>query len=332
MSYELDHIETLIARDIDNSLSPEEKEVLQAWLNEDETNRQYYAALKSTWALTGKADTDFTPSTEKNWEAFKQQITATPTRSIFHTYRHVLRIAASVILLSGAATAYFVFFRHPEVSVATLAHEKKTVTLPDGSKAYLNQNSKLTYAANFKGKERAVHLEGEAFFEVTQHTAQPFVVYASHTQTQVLGTAFDVKAYDVSQVEVAVVTGKVAFSNRDNQQEKLLLTGGSRGILKDTKALEQTRIEDPNFMAWKENRLSFQDTRLGDVINTLQNYFDVRIMLSDKDMARFRYNGTFDPEQLGNVESVLEVICPTMNLRWTKNQQGEYTLHKQIDL
>jgi len=332
MSYELDHIETLIARDIDNSLSPEEKEMLQAWLNEDNANRQYYDALKQTWALTGNAPADFIPDTEKNWQAFRQHITPAPARSIFYTYRYALRIAASVVLLAGAATVYFLFLRQPQVTVSTLAHEKKTVTLPDGSKAYLNQHSKLSYAANFKGSERAVHLEGEAFFEVTQHTAQPFVVYAAHTQTQVLGTSFDVKSYNAGQVEVAVVTGKVAFSKRNNQQERLLLESGSRGVLNNTQALRQMPIDDPNFMAWKENRLSFQDTRLGDVITTLENYFDVHITLTDSDMARFRYNGTFDPEQLGNVESVLEVICPTMSLRWIKNANGSYTLHKQLEL
>lgn len=332
MPYELDYIETLIARDIDNSLSPEEREALLAWLKEDAGNREYYDALKSTWAITGNAQAGFMPNTEKNWQAFKQHITPVPARSIFYTYRHALRIAASVILIAGAATAYLLFLRTPQVTVTTLAHQKKTITLPDGSKAYLNQHSKLTYAANFKGSERAVHLEGEAFFEVTQHTARPFVVYAYHTQTQVLGTSFDVKSYNASRVEVAVVTGKVAFSRRNNQQERLLLESGNRGVLSDARPLRQMPIEDPNFMAWKENRLSFQDTRLGDVIHTLENYFDVRITLPDTGMARLRYNGTFDPEQLGNVESVLEVICPTMNLRWTKSANGAYTLHKQLQL
>ncbi|KAA2245543.1 DUF4974 domain-containing protein [Chitinophaga agrisoli] len=326
MSYELDHIETLIARDIDNSLSPEERETLQSWLAADASNRAYYDALKSTWSLASKADIDYAPATERHWETFRQHITPAPARSIFYTYRHALRIAAGIVLLGGAATVYFTLLRQPDVTVFTAAREKKTVTLPDGSKAYLNQQSKLTYAAGFKGRERAVHLEGEAFFEVTQQSSQPFVVYAGHTQTQVLGTSFDIKNYEDKQVEVAVVTGKVAFSTRANQQQRLVLKGGDKGVLQSSQTLKQVPIEDPNFMAWKENRLSFQDTEIRDVINTLQDYFNVHITLKDTQMANLRYNGTFDPEQLGSVDAVLEVICPTVNLYWKKDTDGNYIL------
>jgi transmembrane sensor len=326
MSYDLDHIETLIARDIDNSLSPEEKRTLQSWLDENTANRQYFDALKSTWSLAAKADTGFVPATEKNWESFRQHITETGKRSFLYTYRNALRIAATVILLCGAATAYFIFFHHPEVAVYTQAREKRTVTLPDGSKVFLNQQSSLRYTAGFSGSERAVHLEGEAFFEVTQESDKPFIVYTKHTQTQVLGTSFDVKSYNPVEVEVAVVSGKVAFSDRSNAQ-RLVLSSGNRGVLQSAKTLKQLPIEDPNFMAWKENRLAFQDTRISDVINTLEGYFDVQIVLKDQDAGRLRYNGTFDPEQLNSLDSVLEVICPTVNLRWSREGgDGKYVL------
>lgn len=322
MSYELDHIETLIARDIDNSLSPEEKRILQSWLDEDTANQRYYDTLKGTWALAAKAHADFIPATDKNWELFRRHITATGKRSFLHTYRNALRIAATITLLAGAATIYFVFLYHPQISIQTAAREKKTVTLPDGSKVFLNQQSSLSYAAGFHGEERAVHLEGEAFFEVTPQSDKPFVVYASHTQTQVLGTSFDVKSYDPGQVEVSVVTGQVAFSDRNNAQQRLVLSSGNKGILQAAKTLKQMPIEDPNFMAWKENRLAFQDTRIRDVINTLESYFNVKIVLADPEMGYLRYNGTFDPEQLSSLDSVLEVICPTVNLHWTKEGQG----------
>ncbi len=323
MSYELDHIETLIARDIDNSLSPEEKRILQSWLDEDTANQRYYDTLKSTWSLAANADADFIPATEKNWEIFQRHITPTAKRGFLYTYRNALRIAASVTVLAAAATTYFVFFYHPEITVLTAAREKKTVTLPDGSKVFLNQQSSLSYKSGFSGDERAVHLEGEAFFEVTQQSDKPFVVYASHTQTQVLGTSFDVKSYDPGQVEVTVVSGKVAFSDRQNAERRLVLEQGNRGVLEAARTLKQMPIEDPNFMAWKENRLSFQDTRISDVIHTLETYYQVKIVLANPEMGRLRYNGTFDPEQLENLDAVLEVICPTVNLHWTKEGEGD---------
>lgn len=325
MPYELDHIETLIARDINNSLSTEEKVTLEAWLSEDAEHRRYYEALQRTWALTAGAGTGFEPNTEKNWERFRAHLTSTmPRQRFLYTYRHVLRIAAAVILLAGAATIYFTRFHHPEVNVITQARERKTVTLPDGSKAFLNQQSSIQYAAGFSGGERAVHLEGEAFFEVTHSSDKPFVVYAGPTKTTVLGTSFDVKAYEHNKVEVAVVSGKVAFSSGKGQEQRLVLTKGNKGVLREREALQQLPIVDPNFMAWKENRLSFHDTPMSEVVSNLETYFGVRITLADNSIADYGYNGTFDNPQL---EDILKVISGTMGLEYTK-EQDQYILRR----
>jgi transmembrane sensor len=322
-------IETLIVRALENDLSTEEHATLQAWLEEDASNLRYYEELQKTWALTATADTDFAPDTNRNWEAFKQKLAAPviaelPVRRI-SPYRNAFRIAATLLLLAGAATLYLLN-RSQDITVITAAKEKKEITLPDGSKVFMNQNSSLRYAKNLTGAERAVYLEGEAFFDVAQQPARPFVVYANHTQTQVLGTSFDIKAYEKQPVEVAVLSGKVAVSRRteDKSSNRLVLTKGRKAIFKTDKQMEEIAIADPNFMAWKEQVLVFQDIPLGNVIKTLESYYNVKVVIEDTAIARLDFKGYFsDDPQLEDVLNV--IIAGSPDLTWTK-KQGQYKI------
>jgi ferric-dicitrate binding protein FerR (iron transport regulator) len=104
--------------------------------------------------------------------------------------------------------------------------------LPDGSRVFLNKNSKLTYPEKFAGNERIVNLSGEAFFEVTRNKGE-FIVICRDTRTRVLGTSFNVKGYEPNKpVQVIVETGLVEVSNTDgkNIRAQLLLKPGDNGI------------------------------------------------------------------------------------------------------
>jgi ferric-dicitrate binding protein FerR (iron transport regulator) len=317
-------IETLIVRAMENSLSKEEQATLQAWLEEDVSNRRYYNEIKKTWDLTATADTDFVPDTERNWERFQRQIQ--PVKQL-SPYRNAFRIAAAFLLLAGAGTLYFLLSPR-EVIVRTAAMEKKEVLLPDGSKVFMNQHSSLRYAGNLAGAERAVYLEGEAFFDVAHEQARPFVVYANHTQTQVLGTTFDIKAYDAQPVEVAVLSGKVAVSRKteDKSASRLVLTTGRKAIFKTDKQLEEIAISDPNLMAWKENVLRFDNVQVKDVIRTLESYYSVKIVIEDSTVAHLDYKGNFFDNP--KLENVLDVIAAAAETTWTK-EQGQYHLKKK---
>jgi transmembrane sensor len=321
-----DDIDTLIARAMENSLSKEEAATLQAWLEEDGANRRYYDEIKKTWDLTGAADTDYVPDTERNWQRFQQEIqTPSSTRGVF-PMRNMLRIAATLLIVAGAGMLYFLLQAPGEINVQTAALEKKEVTLPDGSKVFMNQHSNLRYAKNLAGAERAVYLEGEAFFDVAHEEARPFVVYANQTQTQVLGTTFDIKAYDKQPVEVAVLTGKVAVSRKttDKSVSRLVLTPGRKAIFKTQ--LEEIAISDPNLMAWKENVLRFDDVPLREVTRTLEAYYGVPIILEDSAVAHLRYRGnSLDARKL---EEVLDIITATADITWVK-EQGVYKLKRK---
>ncbi|MGI9541775.1 MAG: FecR family protein, partial [Cyclobacteriaceae bacterium] len=124
--------------------------------------------------------------------------------------------------------------------------------LPDKSRVWLNKNSRLSYDTSFNRSERQVALVGEAFFEVRPDTARPFVIWANESKTSVLGTSFNLRAYDNEDPTVTVVTGKVGFANANISHTKVVLTPGEKGSYnRTTDKISKKRNDNYHFLDWK---------------------------------------------------------------------------------
>jgi len=318
MSYTFEHIETLIVRSLESSLSTAEQDELQSWLEEDDANRRYYEELRKTWTLTGNVDADIEPDVEMNWAAFNRKLqtaqTAAPSMTVVRSYRTIIRAAAAVLLLGGAATAWFMLRSPEQITIQTAANETNIIVLPDGSKAFINKNSSLRYARHFDG-ERAIHLEGEAFFDVVKDDAHPFVVYTPQTRTQVLGTSFDIKAYSTQQVEVFVLTGKVGVSQQEKQSAQVVLTEGRKVTVGKDRQLAEDAISNHDFMAWKDNIMVFNDEPIANMIRKVEALYGVKIE-AEENIADYAIRTRVSPGQ--PLEEVLDVIAASANATWTK--------------
>ena len=140
-----------------------------------------------------------------------------------------LKIAAVLVVLFGlwfVAAKQFVVPKNDVLSFKTgnVVAEK---TLSDGTKISLNKNSFITYPKTFEGNTREINLEGEAFFEVHHDAAHPFIIHTQGTNVQVLGTSFNIRAYN-AQVQVVVRTGRVRFSKNNAE---VILEKGQKGEL-----------------------------------------------------------------------------------------------------
>lgn len=103
--------------------------------------------------------------------------------------------------------------------------ERFLLVLADGTKVWLNAESRLRYPVAFNGKERRVELEGEACFEVAKDAEHPFIVCANGMNTMVLGTKFNVRSYSVEDRHVTLVNGKVQVTNTVNNKSVTLRPG-----------------------------------------------------------------------------------------------------------
>ena len=151
------------------------------------------------------------------------------------------------------------------------------VTLPDGTKVWLNAASSLRFPAAFTGSDRTVQVTGEAYFEVAQDKAKPFIVQAGETETRVLGTSFNVMAYgDEKAVRTTLLDGAVRMDKGDLNT---LLKPGEQGSF-DTQAgtMSTKKVNVRATIAWKDGYYYFDRTKTEDVMRQISRWYDVDIV------------------------------------------------------
>jgi len=216
------------------------------------------------------------------------------------------------ILLAGIGL-YTAYQTPPEVETGPMAKhladtvlkivpkgQKLLVTLPDGSQVKINSGSKLWYYTSFSKTDRKVFLEGEAFFNVTKDPEHSFQVITPDLTTEVLGTAFNVKAYNgTAQTKVVVEHGKV---KSNNIEKSTILTAGEM-VVYDAESREvKTRKADlQRELAWKENIILLEKTKFTETIAILEKWYGVTFIVPETMQVEGSMNGKFKDASLENV-------------------------------
>ncbi|MDR2809297.1 MAG: FecR family protein, partial [Tannerellaceae bacterium] len=204
------------------------------------------------------------------------------------------------------------------------AGQRAELTLPDGSKVWLNAQSSLTYPSRFEEGNRVVKLDGEAYFVVQHREEQAFVVKTKQMDIQVLGTEFSVTAYDgyptsevallKGRVEVKPTYGKQAYVMKANEQARL---NGNK--------LQVYPIRNYDYFKWKEGLICFDNETVEKIVDKLELYFDVTVDVKKKSILNHRYSGKFRTKD--GVEQVLKVLQLEQKFVYTKdNEQNIITI------
>lgn len=181
----------------------------------------------------------------------------------------------------------------------------------DGTVAYLNSESKIRYPVKFGLSERRIRLEGEAYFEVKHNPRRPFVVEFEGGRIEVLGTSFNVRAYRGDDiVAVTLDAGRVVlddsrggrFELRPSEQLLYDRRSGEGRIVRGTDAMR--------YSIWKDDVISFRDTPLRDVLETLSRWYDVRFDMPHDPPQPISYTFATDNTLLDNVLREMELISP----------------------
>lgn len=206
-------------------------------------------------------------------------------------------IAASILLFI-ATGLYFLFTADSSSKVqditthATVAGQKTTVILPDGSTVYLNAASSLTYAPQFN-KNRTLTLVGEAFFDVKRDPDHPFQVQTGKLTTKVLGTSFNIHAYqNQKNIVVSVATGKVEVLS-EKQTKQLIqgqqITYETGGILMSLEKVDVSRIT-----AWKDGVIVIDGLGLVEIFERLEKWYGVNFLWQQSNASNCDLKLTFD--------------------------------------
>ena len=150
------------------------------------------------------------------------------------------------------------------------------VVLSEGTEVFLNSDSRLVYPTVFKGKDRIVSLEGEAYFKVRKDVEHPFIVKTGNVQVRVLGTEFNVRGYSPADVRITLITGKVAVSDTCGTHNVEMEPGQSAQLSTDgTFAVSEVNIE--SFLYWKEGFFYFDDIPLADMMKEIGRWYNIDI-------------------------------------------------------
>ncbi|MCL4481733.1 MAG: DUF4974 domain-containing protein [Bacteroidetes bacterium] len=182
--------------------------------------------------------------------------------------------------------------------------------LADGTRVFLNAMSKFKYPVQFTGATREVELTGEAYFEVT-HSGTPFIVKTNGMDVEVMGTSFNVNAYEnTGKVVTTLVEGKVKIESKGPVAGSRLLYPDEQAVFDLTDHRVDVNKVDVNlYTAWKEGKFIFYDTRLEDIMNTLTRWYSADVIFSDPEAKELHFSGSID--RYGDIQQILEIIQST---------------------
>jgi ferric-dicitrate binding protein FerR (iron transport regulator) len=325
----------LILKHLQGTLTGTERVQLEDWMRRDIQNRQQFERSLTAWQSVPDPATgnDFAP--DPQWQklaAHLQLDAASPApyapagKSIpFGGAKWVWRVAAAVALL---VAVWFGVGRLTDpvprlVTQRTQAGAKQH-TLPDGTVVWLNGESRLSYPEAFAGDIREVILSGEAFFEVKRDSQRPFVIRAGSTLTRVLGTAFNLRVEPGSnRVSVTVVSGKVGFAPVSQPTRQVLLTAGMRGnYVPAADSVYSEPQPDRNALAWRSNKLVFNDTPLREMLTVLQKHYGMTVEVSHPALLNCLFTSTFEEAPL---TEVLDAVALALDLQYVY-RDGKYLL------
>lgn len=167
-------------------------------------------------------------------------------------------------------------------SISTPKGGQYRITLPDGTRVWLNAASTLRYPTQFEGEERKVELTGEAYFEVSSRRSQPFVVYTSTQRLQVLGTVFNINAYaDEPATTTTLVEGSVSLAPLDLLARATQLHPGEQSTLTATE-VQVAKVDASEATSWKAGKFIFNETDIHAVMRQLARWYDAEVVYADE--------------------------------------------------
>ncbi len=166
------------------------------------------------------------------------------------------------------------------------------IELSDGTRVWMNADSKLKYPIQFMGNERRVKLEGEAYFEVAKNANIPFIVEtADHMQVRVYGTEFNVNARDRACVRTTLVNGSVGIQLKNEAEEVRLTPGFSAEVNTQKQTIQITDRDIELYVGWKNGQYYFEDTRLDQFFEEIERWYDIQVTFENETLKEECFTG-----------------------------------------
>ena len=297
---------------------------VEQWATASDANASELLRMQQVWDMASEATDHPNVDVDTAWVKLEARIAEAEGRGRARSiaggaggpaFGRQLRWIAAAAVIAGLVFAAHWFFQ-PKVEVYGATIQAVEVLLADNSRSVLSPGSSMEVRM---GKQRKVELNGAAYFDVHRDEQRPFIVESGDLLVTVLGTSFEVSAYDTSQaIVVRVRNGRVRV---DVAGERVELTAGEHAVYHKERHFLERRAAPPAEV-WGLRILQFEGATLTQVAEQLQRLYKVRIDLRNNAIARCTLTAEFDDESL---RTILDVIAETFGLA-VEEEGGTYTL------
>ncbi|MDR1098132.1 MAG: DUF4974 domain-containing protein [Tannerella sp.] len=312
-------MEHIIVKYLDGSASDGEKQILLNWMDKNEANRQAFSEIRDLWITAGNVLSEHSDSTGA-FELFKEKAIRyekTKQRKMHHI--RILKYAASVAVLTVCSLGMYLLGSRNSadtgvvtvINNVTVRDDKSSFTLPDGTKVWLNTNSRLSCPDRFDGQRRTVTLDGEGYFEVSHDEANPFWVETDGFAVKVLGTVFDVKNYsDGATSETVLLSGKVEIDFKNGGTPVTLLPGQKMSCNRQTGDYRIDPVDASEYALWKNDRLVMNNEELETVFRKMERWYNLELVYDQTLPLRSRHTITITSEPKEEILRLLSITTP----------------------
>jgi transmembrane sensor len=279
------------------------------WLRANPMHAQAFELATQAWEIGGSIPAGALPRI-----AHPSQAGKAARLKLFSTPR----FGVAAVLCLGIIGALLLLNREKS-TVSTQIGEQRMLTLEDGSRIFLNTDTRLS--VHYDKDRRLVQLaEGEALFDVAKNPARPFIVDAGAEQVRAVGTEFVVRR-EPHQVAVTLVEGKVRITEQEGtgaadsavsaEKQPEILTAGQRLTFADNRppALDQPLLD--TVTAWRRGEVVLDKTRLEDAAQEMNRYSNVKLVIDNPDTANIRLSGVF---RAGDSQRFAQAVAETYHV------------------
>jgi transmembrane sensor len=346
-----DRFAQLIARKLSGEAPEEELRELEALLKKDVQSQYFIELFSEYWTIQPKTTNDdvqeeihfqqiLTIAEKGNGEPAEELNAGEKPARVFRLKRWLVAAAILALIVSS----YFLVQSSKGSVTNKLALSEVTakpgakiyLLLPDGSKVWLNSESRLEYKSSFKDTVREVTLEGEAFFDVVKNKNCPFIVHTSDIDVRVLGTAFNVKSYPKeSLIEATLIRGLIEVTNKkDPASPKIILHPHEKLVFNkeqgsfenpESKQNPELALHKPFLItplpknvadtavvetSWIYNKLLFDGESLRENAAKMERWYNVKIHFRDDKVGRTPIRYPLSNETIEEALKALQYIEP----------------------
>ncbi|TWV98874.1 FecR family protein [Chitinophaga pinensis] len=290
----------LTAKYLKGTATPEEHALLEKW---------YYSFNQQelSIALPGEEEAALEARMKRQID---QRIKAVSRRSLMKRLSVWQIAAGALLLLTGGLLILFSSNRQ----VYRASQHPQQIVLKDGSKVWLNAETRLVYTDLPFFSERKLDLTGEAYFDVASDPEKPFIIQSGDMTTQVLGTAFNIKAYPDEPFYITVTSGKVRLEDKQTKTVTVLTSN------KQLKYASQhppvlKEVASATAHAWTSGQLEFYDQSFGEIARAINRKYNVKVVFANNTLEQCMITASFEKESA--VSRVIDLLCKINNATYT---------------